>query len=301
MEYINIHRSVLDGAEFVGAEPLDRATWLMLLSYCCGQENGGVIEACRTWADRRWQQLAKVTAEEVQRVSDLWKWDGDDLVVNFYPEDSESQVKAMRRGGKIGNRRMQENRKANKRSIKPPSQPPSVIPSTAPLQAGRPDNEMERNEMEEKGMENPLSPNPESWRDFPEIAVPSKEDAVAWAVSTGRVDPDWAALKWENTTGNHGWERNGRLIGWQRLWLVWFDADVQAGKFRKNGAKNSGEVSANVQAIQDGKRVAELQAEIKAGKAEVENMKALGQDYRAEKKAVEQLMAELDAVKGGNE
>ena len=52
-------------------------------------------------------------------------------------------------------------------------------------------------------------------------------------------------------------------------------------------------------AIQDGKRKAELQAAIRAGKAEVENMKALGDDYRAEKKAVEVLIAELETMEGG--
>lgn len=96
MEFLNLHASVLDSPEVVGAEPIDRGTWLMLLRYCAGQENGGVILACRAWKDRKWQQLAKVTLAEVNRASDLWTWAGEDLHVRHYPITQELAVRAKR-------------------------------------------------------------------------------------------------------------------------------------------------------------------------------------------------------------
>lgn len=96
MDWLNLHTSVLDSPEVVGAEPLDRGTWLMLLRYCIGQENGGTIADCADWKDRKWQQLARVTLSEVKRPSELWTWDGCALVVNWYPAAKESEVKMKR-------------------------------------------------------------------------------------------------------------------------------------------------------------------------------------------------------------
>lgn len=100
MEWLNLHVSVLDCPEFLGAEPVDRATWLCLLRYCAGQENGGRIVNAASWGDRRWQQLCRVTAKEVRRTCDLWAWDGADLLVVRYPSDKEAEVRAKRQGGK---------------------------------------------------------------------------------------------------------------------------------------------------------------------------------------------------------
>ena len=108
MDWINLHTKVLDSPEVVGAEPVDRGTWLMLLRYCIGQENGGRIEDCAGWKDRKWQQLARVTLAEVRRETDLWAWDGKDLVVWGYPADKEREVQVKREiarhNGKQGGR-----------------------------------------------------------------------------------------------------------------------------------------------------------------------------------------------------
>lgn len=86
MEYINLHRSVLASSEFVGAEPVDRATWIMLLDFCCGQENGGVIKGCGLWSEKLWIQAIKIDSASVKKNCPLWRWDGDDLVVAFYAQ-----------------------------------------------------------------------------------------------------------------------------------------------------------------------------------------------------------------------
>lgn len=100
MDWINLHTSFLDSPEFIGAEPVDRATWVCLLRYCVGQENGGRIVSCKAWGDRKWQQLIRVTLEEVRRTADLWAWDGDDLVVTNYPAEKEQEVQEMRALGR---------------------------------------------------------------------------------------------------------------------------------------------------------------------------------------------------------
>lgn len=104
MEWLNLHASVLDSPEVVGSDPVERGTWLMLLRYCIGQENGGVIESCRDWKDRKWQQIVRVTLKEVTADSDLWSWSEENLKVTHYPMQSESSVKAKREAGRLGGR-----------------------------------------------------------------------------------------------------------------------------------------------------------------------------------------------------
>jgi hypothetical protein len=96
MEWLNLHTSILDSPEVIGSDPVDRGTWLMLLRYCIGQENAGKIDACREWKDRKWQQLVRVTKKEVEADSDLWKWEGADLVVAHYPAAKEAEVRTKR-------------------------------------------------------------------------------------------------------------------------------------------------------------------------------------------------------------
>jgi hypothetical protein len=96
MDWINLHTSFLDSPEFLGAEPVTRATWLCLLRYCVGQENGGRIAGADAWGDRKWQQLVRVTLREVRAESELWTWNGTDLHVFAYPFEKEQQVRAAR-------------------------------------------------------------------------------------------------------------------------------------------------------------------------------------------------------------
>lgn len=104
MNYLNLHTDILRGVEFIGADPVERATWIALLGWCVTQENGGVIANCKSWKSRQWQQLAGVTDEEVKTTSKLYGFEGENLVVNFYPIESEAAVKAKREKGKLGGR-----------------------------------------------------------------------------------------------------------------------------------------------------------------------------------------------------
>lgn len=96
MNWLNLNITTLDSPEFLGAQPVQRAAWLCLLRYCIGQENGGVIANCAGWKDRQWQQVVRVTLDEVQQPSALYQWQGDDLIVAFYPLEKEQEVKGKR-------------------------------------------------------------------------------------------------------------------------------------------------------------------------------------------------------------
>lgn len=100
MEWLNLHTSTLDSAEFIGAAPVERSTWLCLQRYCIGQENGGKIIGAASWGDRKWQQLARVTLREVKMPSDLWRWNNNDLELNFYPIGKQREIEAKRQAGK---------------------------------------------------------------------------------------------------------------------------------------------------------------------------------------------------------
>ena len=104
MNWINIHTDTLRSEAYLGADPVERATWLNLLAWCCAQENGGVIEDCREWKDRMWQQLCGVTKSEVETDTRLYSFEGQNLVVEFYPEDMEQKVKKLRSNGRKGGR-----------------------------------------------------------------------------------------------------------------------------------------------------------------------------------------------------
>lgn len=104
MNWLNIELTVLRSEEYLGSEPVQRATWINLLAYCADQENGGVIKSCSDWGSRRWLQLLGVTKEEVYSDTKLWEFKADDLHVFSYPKDQEIALKAKRNAGKKGGR-----------------------------------------------------------------------------------------------------------------------------------------------------------------------------------------------------
>ena len=102
MQYLNLPTSLLRSPEIIGADPTQRATWLMLNTWCCEQENGGRIAGAENWGDRRWMQTCGVTKEEVHTECDLWHWNGEGLVVWSYPADKQAEVQAKREAGRKG-------------------------------------------------------------------------------------------------------------------------------------------------------------------------------------------------------
>lgn len=102
MKWLNVDVELAKHPEFFGAPPVDRATWFCLMLFCAANENGGRISGCKGWGTRKWFSGALITLDELQHVSELWRWEGDDLVVKFYPIDQEERMKQNRLRGKAG-------------------------------------------------------------------------------------------------------------------------------------------------------------------------------------------------------
>ena len=111
MNWLNLETRTRTRPEFIGAEPEQRATWLCLMLYCAEHETGGVIRDCSTWGDRRWMQTIGCTKAEAHASCELWAWTGSNLRVWGYPVEKESEVAAMRAGGKRGGKRSGEARR----------------------------------------------------------------------------------------------------------------------------------------------------------------------------------------------
>jgi hypothetical protein len=104
MNWLNLELTTLRSEEYLGSDPVQRATWLNLLAYCADQENGGRIAGAEEWGSRRWLQIVGVTKEEVETVSALWRWKEGVLHVWKYPRAKEAEVRAKRVAGRRGGR-----------------------------------------------------------------------------------------------------------------------------------------------------------------------------------------------------
>lgn len=110
MEWMNIHiAKQLRSPACVGSSPSELGTWILCLGYCCEQENGGRITGAAKWKDRQLQRAIGVTLAEVRSSDRLLTIEGDDILVNGYPETKvanvqrlrgQSQAAALRRWGK---------------------------------------------------------------------------------------------------------------------------------------------------------------------------------------------------------
>lgn len=139
MEWLNLHVRTLDSPEMVASSLVERAIWLALLRYCIGQENLGTIKNCRGWTNSHWSHAVGIPARQVKQQSALWTWRKNNLVVRFYPKDSQKEVQAKREGGRIG---------ANKRWGKNVSDGHG-----SPIGSGCHSANGERNGIKEKGKE----------------------------------------------------------------------------------------------------------------------------------------------------
>ena len=211
MEYINIPLYVIRSNEYIGADPTQRATWLSLIAWSCDQENMGRIAGARSWGDRRWMQSCGVMASEVAESCGLFRWDGDDLVISFYPADAQREIERKREIARANGR---------KGGRKPTPEP---IPETnvgsdvgnQPWIANEASLESEKKGKEKKGKEgiHPLTPSP--------CTVEEVEDHLRAAAFAGRVRltpdqiPDCATAYWGSRDAVN-WTRSGiPVTKWQ--------------------------------------------------------------------------------------
>lgn len=198
MLFLNIPIETLTGPAFLGAEPLDRATWLCLMRFCAQHETGGRIEDCAGWGERRWMQLAGVTRGEVRRECPLWRWDGEAVVVAYYPLQTELEVRARRSRGAVGGAaktpaKASAARRNGVRGGRPGAAPEAqaetqaetqanATETQAGTQANRPETQAgtqgKGREMERKG-ETPLNPPLVGVSPVDEAAVEESDEAAA--------------------------------------------------------------------------------------------------------------------------
>lgn len=232
MNYLNIHTDILRGAEFIGAEPVERATWIALLGWCATQENGGIIQNCKSWKDRQWQQLAGVTAAEVNLQSDLYFFVEDDLEVAFYPVESEAAVKAKREAGKLGGRPKKQDK--TKEENQEGNQEVSKVENHERNEKKRKEKkgkEKERKSMSAKAddLDKDLlltlwNAAPEkarrrssrkqvadAWKKIPKKDRPEK-DVVVRAMESWKVCEDWTRQNGDFVQGLHLWLKNERWL-----------------------------------------------------------------------------------------
>jgi len=157
MKYLNLEVDLLRRPEYLGSDPIDRATWLNLMAWSASQENGGVIQNCKEWPDRKWQQLCGVTLSEVHRTCELFEFDeGGNLTVLFYPRDKETEVlqkrEIARKNGKTGGRptTKKPRRKTNKKPTSVSTSEPTPEPTSQPKKNQRPKAEGKGREGKEK-------------------------------------------------------------------------------------------------------------------------------------------------------
>jgi hypothetical protein len=171
MNWLNLQTSVIRSPEYVGCDPVQRATWLNLMIYCAEQENGGVIPDCASWKDRRWQQTCGVTKPEVDDQCDLWSFDGENLTLWGYPAEKQEEIQKMRESGARGGKKRAENA-AKSKEKQDSSSPSSTLPSSPPS-TERKGKEEERNRT--------LPPTPQS------EASESAEDFYAENIPTANA------------------------------------------------------------------------------------------------------------------
>lgn len=137
MEYLNITTAFIMSAEYRGCEPVDRATWLSLAGYSALAENGGKIAGCRTWKGRRCEMTLGITRAEMLRDCELWSWEGDDLIVHFYPAEQEAIVirkrGVARANGQKGGRPSKTNIGTNIGSESETHKEPTLVPILEPI------------------------------------------------------------------------------------------------------------------------------------------------------------------------
>ena len=92
----------MTGPEWLRIPAVLRGHWHALWCWCGSRRNGGRIEDCRSFTNRDWDRIAGVTKAALRKLVEagLVSWDGDDLIVSFYPVDAESKARSRSRAAK---------------------------------------------------------------------------------------------------------------------------------------------------------------------------------------------------------
>jgi hypothetical protein len=153
MEWLNLKTSALHSAEYIGADPHARATWLNVILWCVQQENGGRIGGAMQWKDRQWQQICGVTLREVLNADPLIRQDGEDMLVWNYPIEKESEVRAKREAGRATAGKRWGNREDDRSAISSGGSSPHSSEGSSPHSSAHSSADAEGKGREGKEME----------------------------------------------------------------------------------------------------------------------------------------------------
>lgn len=220
MEYINLTITQLGVEAYRRSSLTDRGVWLTLLGYCVQQENGGRIAGVARWDEWDCLQVLGIPQRELDGEHRLWKFDGDDLLVEFYPLAKQREVQAKRRAGRRGGISSWEARAEHAES-RDDSKAASSASSTASTEG----NEKGKGK-EEEGNEKGRGKEEEG----KDGQRPQSLEHVKIYASTIGLPGSEAEKFFDHFTAN-GWRQGGRapLRSWQAALRNWAR---RAGKFR---------------------------------------------------------------------
>lgn len=229
MEYLNVHVSIFHSPEYMGSEPVARATWWNLMGHCAEQENSGRIHGALKWNDRRWQQTCGITLREVKSCEELITWEGDDLVIKFYPTEKEAEVRRKREGGRAGGIRSGMQRSTPSSSASPEASS-SASSTPSPDQRSTPSTERKGKERKGKegkgGNEAEASPKNPSSASLSASRPESVAEAIDYFEAQGSTAPEAEKFfdHFQSTASRAGrWRTSGGALitDWQAAARNW--------------------------------------------------------------------------------
>lgn len=102
MRFFPVECASVTGTDFSCATFEQQGQWLNLMTYCANQENGGRIEGATELPEVFFQRSLAMRKEEFESECLLWTWDGQDLVVKFYPLQNQEKCQTLRENGREG-------------------------------------------------------------------------------------------------------------------------------------------------------------------------------------------------------
>lgn len=179
MNWLNLGANEMRAPEFTGATAMERGVWLSLMLHCVAVENEGRMVGAVRWSERQWLLIGGVVKAEVLEVdSELWRVEGEDVLVWGYPHGAQEVVNAGRRGGNLGGR-------PRKDGGKTPSETPAKTPSETPCETQK-KGKGKGKEGEDKGM-------------LPGAGAPAEEEELSLALEVEESIPQ--ELRWSPETG----------------------------------------------------------------------------------------------------
>lgn len=243
MIYASVETSFTRMPQFVDAEPMQQATWLVLLLRSCEQENSGVIAGCRDWSERMWLLNYGVSRDAVMQECGLWCFEGNNLHLYGYPLEMEKEQQEKRgkkaeasraNGAKGGRPKTQQEPTDNPAETQQEPSDNLEEPSHNPAE---PSNIVRSNIIDEcenaHAGRNAQAVLP---RDADEVARFALDEVKAGRLQMLPADAEETARKWFSISDGRGWvdARGMAVVRWQSAFSGW--ARIAAGNTpRLNG------------------------------------------------------------------